>query len=80
MKATIKRIEQTVYYDLSGRIIKHMTEWKIYYTSGTVKTIKGHGFEHMNKTQRTWYTKHDLQTIFTGFFGESATTRTRVYY
>lgn len=80
MKATIKRIEQTVFYDLSGNKIRHMDYWEIYYSTGSKRTVKGPGAEALNKTQRAWYIKHKLQTVRTGFYCESATTRTLVYY
>lgn len=80
MKTTIKRIEQITFYDLSGRIIQHMCYWLICYASGTERTVKGHGIDNLNKTQLKWYAKHELQNVRTGFYGESAYTRTRVYY
>lgn len=80
MKTNIRRIEQIVFYDLSGFIIKHMCYWKIYYTSGSERTVKGYGCENLNRTQRKWYIHTPLQNVRTGFYGESATTKTRVYY
>ncbi|GEM_PF-3658746 len=79
-KTEIKRIEQVTFYDLDHRIIYHMCYWKIYYASGSERTIKGHGSEKLNKTQRKWYIEHKLQGTWNGFYGESAYTKTRSYY
>ena len=76
----MKRIERVLFYDLSGRIIKHLSEWKVYYKSGTIRTVKGYGFDNLNKKQFDFYVKSKLQQIHSGFYGESATTKTFVYY
>ena len=80
MKTTIRKIEHIVYRDLSGMPIWHMEEWVIYYESGAKRTIKGKGKTGLSKTQREWLISKKLQNVRTGFYAESATTKTRTYY
>ncbi len=80
MKTKIRRMEQVVFYDLEGFMIKHMCYWLICYESGTERKIKGYGSENLTRTQRLWYMETPLRNVRTGIYGESATTRTRVYY
>lgn len=63
MKASIVRITRHIITDLDHYTIYHMCFWTVFYSSGTVRTVKGYSVDSLSGSQQKFMLRKPLRYV-----------------